>query len=440
MIIVTLINNIYINAYFMSFSFVATLTIIMLLLRLNGFNLFSLNIIFIFFSMIFIGGRFVSCLIDFFANYQNSYSVVNLFNQGRMIETNFTISEALYMYTFLTLWFSAFFLGSIILRGYYKNIILNHNKNKIIQVVFFISLLVLLILKGSDLYNVYQNGYLSLYIRSEEVVWKGSVIFLSSALFISSYAYLNINKLLIQKAKYVYLIGIIDLIIGKRGAFFSNILGAFSINSKVEKINFLKIILYILFIFFLLNMIMYFSFRENELDFDLSISESISALLFSQGTTLGVISYSVLDIQEVGLRLGIKSFIPFTNSFYTLFFDNIPYYERSIGQYISYQASSALYLTGGGLGSSIISEGYLIFGYFGSLIFAFLFGYFISNIEFKKNYKSIYRYLWIGSIFLMPTLPRSGISNYTITLIILIILYFIYNIKYKSKIKIRSEK
>jgi len=373
----------------------------------------------------------------FFGAEQIIFSVSDLFNQERMVVTDYNKKESLYIYQYLFLWFSSFYFGSI---SYHRKYYIENNYSslcrncRIIKSMFFIAFISILFLKGFDLYNVYQNGYLSLYIRSEEAVWKGILIFTSTTLLLTSFSFINANNSFVYKTKYIYLLSIIDLIIGKRGEFISKIIGAFSTNKNINKLTFLKVFIYIIILFIFLNLIMVFSFRENELSYEITILDAISQLLFSQGTTLGVVSYSIIDIQSIDIRLSIKTFIPGTNFFYTLLFNEIPFYERSIGQLISFNASEGLYMNGGGLGSSVISESYLIFGYVLSLFFAFIFGYLLSFIEFKKTSTHFFRFLWIISMFLIPMLPRSGISNFTISIIIFILIYQIYKlIIYKKR-------
>lgn len=435
-------NNLFIQVDLLSASVVFYMLGMIFVLRINGFNLFSLNIIFIFFSLLFIGGRFLSCFLDWTIMGESTRTIQELFNQQRMIVTNFGVNESMYMFNYVIVWFLAFFLGSVIswkryyLISSYKTSV-SMKRVTYIKYIFLVSFLILLLIKFSEMYNVYKNGYLSLYKESYGDVLKGSIMFVLTTIIISSFAFLGIYKLATKRSKYIYTIGLIDIIIGQRGEFISKLIGGFSVSSRADKLDFKRIIIYILFMFILLNLVMFFSFRENEFNIDLSIGEAISALLFSQGTTMGVISYSIFDVQEVDLRLSIKTFIPFTNFFYTLFFGDVGYYERSIGQLISYQANKAAYLNGGGLGSSIVSESYLIFGQNISILFAFAVGYLLTIIEKKKYYKSIYTYVWIASVFTLPMLPRSGISNYTIDMIILVLFYFLYRISFKkSRIKL----
>jgi len=436
--IVLILSELFINIYFVSFSFSIYFILILTFFRINKFNVFSLNMLFIFFCFIFIGGRFISCDMEFlFGAEQIVFSIPDLFNQERMISTNYSIEESLFIYRYIILWFGSFYFGSILYK--YKHDRINYypslcKKCTVIKVIFFLSLLTIVLLKGLDLYKVYQTGYISLYIRSEEVVWKGTLVFFSMTLLIASFAFINSNQYSKFNSKYIYLLGVIDLIIGKRGEFISKIIGAFSVNNKVNKLNFMKIFIYIIFLFLFLNFIMFFSFRENEFSFNIKIIDAIAQLLFSQGTTLGVISYSILDVESVNVRLSIKSFIPGINFFYTTFFNEIPFYERSIGQLISFRANEGLYMNGGGLGSSILSESYLIFGYLLSLIFAFIFGFLLSHIEFKKNSTHFFKYLWIVAIFLVPMLPRSGVSNFSVSVTVFIITYQILKFTiYKRK-------
>jgi len=425
--LIILLSQIYMSIYLLSYSFVIYLLLILYGYKINKFNIFSLHVLFVFFSLLFIGGRFISCIFEgLFDIEQNIVHIVDLFNQNRMIQTNFNLEESLYIFNYLILWFSAFYAGSISYQSKYyklKSLIKICNKCYIIKLIFFISLATIITLKVFDLYKVYQNGYISLFIRSDDVVWKGAIISISKTLLISTFAFLNLSSQKNTNSRYFYLLGIVDLIIGKRGEFISNVIGAFSISKKINSMTYYKIIIYSLFVFLILNLIMIFSFRDNEFNVDISLLQSISNLFSSQGTTLGVIGYSITDIESIDLRLSIKSFVPFTNTLYSLFMGNIPFYERSIGQLISYKADEALYLNGGGLGSSIISESYLIFGPYISIVFAFLFGYILSFLEFKKNNSSLLRYLWIGSIFIIPMLPRSGISNFIITFILLLLMF-----------------
>ncbi|ELB2076212.1 O-antigen polysaccharide polymerase Wzy [Vibrio parahaemolyticus] len=411
-------------------------------LKFAGYSVLSIPIIFSVFFLLFVGGRFGGCLVSSFNGALCPSNYAELFYQSRMVNYAINLDKADFLYFFVCLWFFCFVFGSLVFSLFFKLheqtpqlkfAKRNFSKITIAKHALFVSLIVLLCIRGGDILTVIKGGYLALYTRGDESFYASLLKTIFTTLFMFSVAYLIASEEQVPFLKILFIIAILDLFVGQRGAFFSKLIIILISSRKVQDISVTRALFFGMILFFALNLFMSFSLRGNsEADDSLGVVSLISTLLYSQGTTLGVMSFSMFEVSEVPTRLAIKSFIPFTNTIYTIFGDDILFHERSIGQFISYMANPAAYKNGGGLGSSILSESYIIFGYYGSLLFSLVLGLGAFLVEYKKKKSKYIKYLWVTVMFVTPMLPRSGITNLMIPIIISIVIYSIYRVSLRK--------
>ncbi|HIF9158874.1 TPA: O-antigen polysaccharide polymerase Wzy [Photobacterium damselae] len=416
------------------------------ILKKVGYAIFSIPIVFVFFFSLFVGGRFLGCAISIF----NGFSVcpsnyTTLFEQERMVQTSINMDQANYILMFVFLWIAVYVLTSAILMlkktfrvnssltNVNQNPSASSSKMAMVRYVLLISLVLMLCFRLQDIISVLRGGYLALYMRGNEFYLLTLLKNIVFTLFIVSFSIFFSET---KKAPFVYFIlflALLDIVVGQRGAFFSKLVILAATSNRLKDISLVRAFFLVSFLIFILNIIMNFSLRVNlETDDSVNLIQVLGSLLYSQGTTLGIIGFSIFDVSDVSLRLSIKSFIPFTNFIYTLFGGHIEFYERSIGQYISYLANSTAYELGGGLGSSIVSESYLIFGFLGSIFFAAFLGYVSSIVESKRKISVFVCYIWLNIMYVTPMLSRSGISNVMVPIIIVSIFYLIYKLNFKK--------
>ncbi|MCT4349532.1 O-antigen polysaccharide polymerase Wzy family protein [Vibrio sp. NC2] len=409
-----------------------------------GYVFFSIPIVFVLFFSLFVGGRFLGCAISVF----NGFSVCpadykTIFEQERMVQTSISMDQANYILIFVFLWIAVYVLTSAILMLTQKSRVNSSltyvnechpvKSNKMVTFFLLTSLFLMLSFRLQDIVSVLRGGYLALYMRGDDSYFLTLFKNIVFTLFIVSFSILFSEN---KKAPFVYFIlflALLDIVVGQRGAFFSKMVILAATSRRLKDISLVRAFFLVSILILIVNFIMNFSLRVNlEKEDSINLIEVLGLLLYSQGTTLGIIGFSIFDVSDVPLRLAIKSFIPFTNTIYTSFGGNIEFYERSIGQFISYLANSKAYELGGGLGSSIVSESYLIFGFFGSIFFAAFLGYVSSIVESRRNISVFVCYIWLNVMYVTPMLSRSGISNVMVPIFLASTIYLIYKSKFNK--------
>lgn len=181
-----------------------------------------------------------------------------------------------------------------------------------------------------------------------------------------------------------------------------------------------------------MNVIVGFSGRGG--DHNLNLAQFI----YNQGTTLGVISFSIYGIEYYPLHTMMQSFIPMYFRFYSLFNPDVPGYTAAMVTYITYTADSNLFNLGFGLGSSIISELFIL-SQKSLTIFSMLtltIGFLLGRLEKKAMASSLY---FVYLISIMPILlfsPRDGFNivftKCFYTFVLVVVFAFIFRVKSKE--------
>ncbi|HIF9359236.1 TPA: O-antigen polysaccharide polymerase Wzy [Photobacterium damselae] len=423
-------NVYYVTGFFYTNAFVLLYFIIGLSLIIFRVNPVSLYFLFYITFGLFIGGRFIYSFIHCYVFFDGGLNISQLFDQYRMVVTGFSYEQISYTFTLVVNWLSFSCVGFLITYKrkltYGVDIFVSPKISKYAFWLFVFISTYLFLTKLLILKDVYVHGYLSLYRRGDEYTSDNIITVVLNILLMFTFALSSISKKYRRRAIFIlFLVGVVDGLTGRRSAFVTKLFAIIITIGVFKKIDLKKLIKYVVIIYIAMTTIFLFSARNTSQETKNSnyIENSIG-FLESQGTTLGVIGFSIHEVKDISLRLKLKTFIPLTNAIYTTFFSKIEFYERSIGQYISYEANSAAYMNGGGLGSSIVSESYLVFpNIILCVIFAFLFGFFLNQIESKKNKSLLFFIINISICFEVVMLPRTGLTVFFTNLFFIAILY-----------------
>ncbi|PSU68071.1 hypothetical protein C9J22_18315 [Photobacterium phosphoreum] len=428
------IPNVYnVTSLFFANSFIILYVIIGLTLFIYRVNPVSLYFLFYITFGLFIGGRFFYSFIHYWLFFDNGLNLGELFNQYRMTVTDFSYDQIVFTFILIINWLSFSCVGFLL--TYKKNTVSIFNisvPEKVSKISFYFFVLLsiyLIIIKIYLLQNIYANGYLFLYKRGDEYTTDNSITLILNILLMFSFSISVLSEKYRKKAIIILLfVGVVEGLTGRRSVFVTKVFAAIFVVGVFNKINLRKLLTYSVVIYLAMTTVYFFSARNvdtNNVGSKNYIEQSLD-FIESQGTTLGVIGFSVHEIKDISLRLKLKTFIPMVNNIYTTFFGDISFYERSIGQYISYKANSAAYMNGGGLGSSIVSESYLVFpSIYLSIMFAFLFGYFLNILEYKKNSSLLIFILNVSVCFEVVMLPRTGLTVFFTNILVISIIFCI---------------
>lgn len=236
------------------------------------------------------------------------------------------------------------------------------------------------------------------------------------------------------------LIPLLSILSGGRGGFVYPVLTFVYLYFRLNpgfKLGFIKLSIILIFVFLSMSFLLQFSARGQA-----STDDFFDSLyfLYAQGVTLGVISFSILSGLPYEWHTLAQSFVPAMARMYSFFNPGTPGYMGSITTFISYYANPEMFVKGNGLGSSIVSELYILsFRFFPLfLLNATLLGLLFSYIE-VRSYRS-----WRFFVFLMVVLPfvinspRNGFNVLLVSSIYvfgLISLFFIF-----SKLRFRIQR
>lgn len=243
------------------------------------------------------------------------------------------------------------------------------------------------------------EGYLAKFSGQADGVGKSSI--LKHFFYISLISLIVLSK---SRTKYYFiflLVPLLSILSGGRGGFVYPVLTFVYLFSRLNpdfKVSFLKVSIMLAFVFLCMSFLLRFSARgqaSTDGFFDLLY------FLYSQGITLGVISFAILSELPYEWHTLAQSFVPAMSKVYAFFNPDTPGYMGSVTTFISYHANPEMFIRGNGLGSSIVSELYLLsFGIFPLfLIGCFVLGFFFSWVE-SNSYRS-----WRFLVFLIVVLP-----------------------------------
>lgn len=420
------------NLRYSFFSFI-TLTLITVGAVTSGIKLNSIFMLFLVAFSVFIFGRYIFVVLNFvFFNINKSDKLFNLTwmnnfvpnaEQGRSL---FFISNI-----FILTLFAGYFLKFKRYSSQERVRQPEHiNQLKIISKFF---VWVLLPFHTYSIFGAYiatlDGGYLALYSSQGDSGGQKSSL-LSTLLYISLF-----TLIALREKKYVYItiaIFILTALTGTRGLLVTGFLSLLYVLDRngIAKVSNLKLILSLLPVYFLMKFVTGFSTRFNDV---VDETSTHFVFLYEQGITLSVIGYSIFSNLQYELHTLMQSFVPGFFRIYKLFDPEIPFYHASVTSFISYSANPKMFLSGAGLGSSIISELFILS--MSSIIvfsiFSFFIGCFLAYLESwsYKNYKVFIFTCSMLPIFLFS--PRNGFNVLFITGIYSFIIIYLMSLSAK---------
>lgn len=346
---------------------------------------------------------------------------------------------------------------------YYLNCIRESSK-KMFLVTYFLYMLVLM----EKVIFVQQNGYVALYIdyKSKIPLIIDKISQTSLTFFYIYLASLPLKKDAMKIILLQLLYLVISILSGVRGQFSVGILMLFAyflwrdkcLNFYDEKwlgITEKKIIVYSLpFILVFLNA--YSSIRVGLKIDNFNMLNEIINFFVSQGGSVKVISYSKLfeeAFPETNVSYVFSPIIHYFNrgTFASIFTGLAPLtdkvdmalYGNNLGATITYLVAPNYYLAGGGLGTQYIAELYADFGYWGVMIFNFLFGIILAVIL-PTNYRRWWLFtiglLTCNAFFMMPrnfALTWIGVWYSLTTWLPIVLTYILANRMYMKKERLK---
>ena len=206
---------------------------------------------------------------------------------------------------------------------------------------------------------------------------------------------------------------LVNILIGGRGALGALLMFFIWYYSLSHKINIVKLgILASLALAFLL-WVFSFSIRQADAEEYLSLNEAISIFLHSQGISFAVFDRS-RDFLDYPTLAYIQSIVPGSCTIYSLFSGvSLKPQDVSFASYMSYNLNPFLFVSGFGLGWTLLGDLYLFGGrtYLGMGLLSFIFGFACSFIE-RKSSSSMFCKVLVYSIFMrFVLLPRAGLNT-----------------------------
>lgn len=309
---------------------------------------------------------------------------------------------------------------------------------------FYIFFLIYIIFTNvSKLLSSLDGGYLSLYAgkQSSKYVSGGSIIDALLSVFLGiAMGYGNMKC----RRNYLILMVITSffmIIIGARSHFGAMLLVLLWLYAQYHKVNLKQTLLLclgcmtsLLFIFFTMSL------RTSSSDPQFIDSWNIFlTFIYDQGSSLMVFDVSKM-IDSYPILPYFTRFLPGITGLISLLTGNSYYpYETSFADYMCYQLNPQLFLSGQGLGWSLLSDIYLFSfrSFFLFLILSMGWGFLIGKLEYWAEYSTFfksYMYIIITGLLMVPRSSIAGIFPYIFYLFstLLIIVFFIQLFQLKN--------
>ncbi|EMI1450131.1 O-antigen polysaccharide polymerase Wzy [Providencia stuartii] len=417
------------NYLMISFLSVLTLIISIVILKINKNH--NNSIIFLFFVSIslFIFGRFIAIALSELLGIPNFVdNTYQLFQVTWMNSFTPTLNEQRQLFIIINFFCLFLTLGFVFnKKKSFKEIKINHPKSFLL-----IALLLFWLVYPYKFYLTYQTiqltlllGYKGLYanaINESNLAIINLIFFTSFAIIVTKSRHYKIYMI-----AFLFL-GLFSGLTGSRGDLVSYFLTLVYVyyHKNNKKINAIKIILILLLAY--LIMIGVYSLSSRAESQSISKSDPLLQFIFDQGITLSVVGFSLFSNIDYPIHTLLQSFIPLMFKIYSYIEPDVKFYTSSITTFVSYNANPKMFLSGAGLGSSIISEIY-IFSFRNIALFSvilFFFGRILFFIEIKSKYNEFYSIFMISILPLLLFSPRNGLNVLFVSSIYILILICIF--------------
>lgn len=354
------IFNYKLNASDFSIVFVVSYMFCYFYLILNGMSYASLFSLYYISFGVFIGGRFIYVFVIDSIISLEVVSLSKLFDLDFLITTAFSYNQMLDTFFLIISWAILPCLGYLFVSSSNKDI---HIKFTSLQSrrAFILCILLFLIQLPEQLqaiYLVWTKGYFSLYSDFD----------FSKLSQYAKYFFLLCGAAALTNEKYrkwIFILfimnGVISGITGARGTLITLLFSLIFITGLFKRIAFFKLLLLLIMLYLALFVLTFLSPRYSE---SASFSHFIYDFLnffYARGGVIGVIGYAVHSVSDISLPLKFGWIIPGLGRVVALLSDlEIKPENETISRVISYVANPSAFMGGQGLGSSIISESFLI--------------------------------------------------------------------------------
>lgn len=391
-------------------------------------NIINLPTVFLAGFGVFLLGRFFAILIN--SNLNNYlYCIDFIFNYCASSD------QAFYLVCVLNL-ILIFFSLSFAVVGTVKvgvNSFKLKNNVKLFTFICLFFVLFSLYYSIESIYKAINSGYMALYASQAEA-YQSPYVLLINSIASASLAFLYSIRERISNKFFllIFLIYVLSLLLtvltGSRSGFIAGLIIFLWLFYKNKKIKFHKIIILasitLIGLFSLDKLASFTGAREFNNTTSMSLSETLSEVIYGQGVTLMVFNTS-MSTENYPLLGFLKVILPGIQGFYS-FFGIDKRYQFDWSSYMTYNENKIAYDEGYGLGWSIFSDLYIIsFGFLPLFcFFVYIFGLFIVKIISKES--CFNNGLIFISIIYFFALNRGSISPYIFTLIIYIFLSIYY--------------
>lgn len=370
--------------------FVFTYLFVYLYLILNGMNYASLFSLYFISFGVFVGGRFIYVFFnDLFMGGWANLSI--LFDLDYMTISNFNYNENLDTFNLVISWLFFPAIGYLFtLDGKSKDVLSIEFSPSEVKRALKMAILFFLIQLPEQIYaiiTVSSKGYYALYsdFSYSKIYQYARYLFLISG---------SIALIEPKTRKWIFFLliinGVLSGITGARGMLITTLLSIIFIIGLFHKVSLKRLLIFLIGLYFSIFLLTFLSPRyENSATLS-DFARDIVDFFYARGGIIGVIGYSIHSVGDITLALKLGWFIPGLERLVSyLGGEEITNQTESFSRLVSYTANPEAFYNGQGLGSSIISESYLVTDDFMlaallSLAVGFTLGFYEKNMRKSK--------------------------------------------------------
>ena len=395
----------------------------------------GLFLLFQFTFSLFIGGRFIACLLGWDEDlFQTNFFCGYIVLPDRKVEI---VAYVLIFVVFST-------VGYCKVRNKknikpWMNISISDNMKegvaKLSNLLFPIFCVYILYDSISLLREAFSGaGYLVRYENQTADYSGGGKLISNVILFFFSFSFICNDSLVRIKYLVLYLVNsFIILLVGSRGAIGAMFLFLIWLYSLNHKVDLKKMAIYALLSLILLLYAFSFSIRTEDIDFVFTWKDLYNLILdfiYSNGGSLMV--FDVTRIVDGYPMVGfIQTFLPGASYIWSVLTGTVRPEELTFTAYLCNELNPVLYASGYGLGWSVLSDIYL-FSFYGNFIIyafiSFLGGYLMAILENLAECYTVYRFFLIYIFMATLLLPRGLLAGVVNMFVYALVFLFMFKI------------
>ncbi|HGY1809603.1 TPA: O-antigen polysaccharide polymerase Wzy [Citrobacter braakii] len=428
MVICVYIFNYKLTASDFSIVFIVLYVFCYFYLVFNGMNYASLFSLYYISFGVFIGGRFIYVFIADSIIGWEVVSLSKLFDLDFLVTTAFSYKQILETYFLILSWAILPCAGYLLVSSSNKEIHFSFTPSQISR-AFWLSIFFFLMQLPEQLqaiYLVWMKGYFALYSDFD----------FSKVNQYAKYFFLLCGAVALTDEKYRKWIFILFImngglsgVTGARGTLITLLFSLIFISGLFKRIALFRLLLLMIMLYLMLFALTFLSPRYSESAVFSHFIYDLLNFFYARGGVIGVIGYSIHSVGDISLSLKLGWLFPGVGRIVALLTDlEIKPENESISRVISYVANPVAFMDGQGLGSSIISESYLITGgLFSACFVSLIFGCTLGCYEKYMRYNKI---IFMAVIAISPNIffsVRDSLdSMYMLAFKFIIFAYILY--------------